>query len=59
MSENLGLQLQKYEYTLECVGSFPHTLPCTPESAHVTPELHSWPTPFHACTLVVNPKLKS
>jgi hypothetical protein len=28
-----------------------------PGSVYVTPELHSRPSPFHALTLVVNPKL--
>jgi hypothetical protein len=30
-----------------------------PGNVNVTPGLHSWPTPFHALTLVASPKLRS
>jgi hypothetical protein len=35
-----------------------HTLSRIPGNVSVTPKLHSWPTPFHALTLVASPRLR-
>ncbi len=50
---SIGIPTPKmWESIWKFMGSFIHIL----ESANVIPMLHSWPTPFHAFALVINPR---
>jgi hypothetical protein len=53
-----GLQLPKWEFTWECVGSFSHTFLHFQEHEIWLLSFHSWPTPLQALALVAKPKTR-